>query len=359
MRFLILCLAATPALAGWKMVEPGWNHAFPRDHGSHPEFKTEWWYFTGNMKTAEGREFGWQLTFFRQGVLDPDQDFIPLSRFVTRDVKFAHFAVSDLTGRRFHFHQKLSRGAFGEAGFDDGTRLAWIEDWSCEQTGPETFRLRAAAGDTAIDLELQAQKPPVIHGESGVSRKGEGPGNASHYYSMTRLAASGSLRAAGENFPVEGMAWFDHEWMTNPLKTDQTGWNWFSLQFGDGSELMLFQLRSQNQDGTYAAGTFVDAQGRVTSLAGPDIVFEPLRQWKSPATGGSYPVEWRVAIPKLELAVAVRAALDDQELALSPIAYWEGAVRANGARGGHPLTAQGYLEMTGYAGPVAGLQGAP
>lgn len=354
MRFLLLCLAATPALAGWKTAEPGWTYAFPRDHGSHPEFQTEWWYFTGNVKAKDGREFGWQLAFFRQGVLDPDQDFIPLSRFVTRDVKFAHFAVTDLSRKQFHVFQKLSRGAFGEAGFDEGDRRAWIGDWTCEQTGPESFRLRASADGVALELALQAGLPPLIHGEAGVSRKGDG--NASHYYSLPRLAAAGFLRAGREQFAVEGSGWFDHEWMTEPLTADQAGWDWFGLQLDDGGELMLFQLRSKDAGrNAYAAGTFRDGQGRVVALARADLELTPLRWWKSPVTGGNYPVEWRLAIPKLELSIGVRAALDAQELAVFPVNYWEGAVRAEGTRQGNPVAAQGYLEMTGYAGPVTGL----
>lgn len=352
---LVLCAASSPAQ--WRVAEPGWKYEFPRDHGSHAGFKTEWWYFTGNLQAADGREFGYQLTFFRQGIARSGDDRIPLSRFVTKDVKFAHFTVSDLTGKKFHFFQKLSRGAYGEAGFGRDGRLAWIEGWRCESLGLEAFRLQAEAAGVAIDLKLEASKPAVYHGADGISRKGAAPGEASHYYSFTRLKTSGTLRLAGEEIPVSGLSWFDHEWATNQLAENQTGWDWFSLQFSDGSELMLFQLRTK--DGgrdPFSAGTFIDAAGKTTPLNVGDFVLEPAAHWKSPATAASYPVAWRLAVPVLALDIEVRAALDSQELLLQPIIYWEGAVRASGTRERRPVTAKGYLEMTGYAGPVRGMQ---
>lgn len=356
LAFGLLTLCALTAHAQWRVAEPGWKYEFPRDHGSHAGFKTEWWYFTGNLRAADGREFGYQLTFFRQGIERGGEDLIPLSRFVTREVKFAHFAVSDLAGKKFHFFQKISRGAFGEAGFADGERLAWIEGWLCGWDG-EGFQIRAADGEVALDLKLRPAKPPVFHGTDGISRKGAAAGQASHYYSFTRLETGGTLRLGGEEIPVTGESWFDHEWATNQLGDNQVGWDWFSLHFADGSELMLFQLRTK--DGgrdPFSAGTFVDAQGKTTALAEKDFLLEPTGRWKSPATGADYPVAWRIGVPSLALEVDVRAALENQELLLQPITYWEGAVRAEGTRGGQPVTAKGYLEMTGYAGPVRGMQ---
>jgi predicted secreted hydrolase len=357
MRLIAACLVAfcATAAAQWRMSEPGWQYEFPRDHGSHRDFKTEWWYFTGNLRAADGREFGYQLTFFRQGIARGD-DLIPLSRFVTRDIKFAHFTVSDLASGKFHFFQKISRGAYGEAGFGKDRRLAWIEGWSCEG-GDEGFTLRASEGDVAIDLNLRSAKPPVFHGVDGISRKGAEPGRASHYYSLTRLETSGTLRLGNEKIPVSGESWFDHEWASNQLGENQVGWDWFSLQFSDGSELMLFQLRAK--DGTrdpHSAGTFVDSQGRTTGLTAGDFTLEPAEHWKSPGNGASYPTVWRLGVKSLALDLDVRAAMENQELALQPITYWEGAVRAQGTRGGQPVQAKGYLEMTGYAGAVRGMQ---
>lgn len=352
---LLVLLSAAAVESAWRTALPGWEYGFPRDHGNHPDFKTEWWYFTGNLKAADGREFGYQLTFFRQGVMEGEH--IPLSRFVTRDVKFAHFAVSDLSAGKFHFFQKLSRGAFGEAGFDDPPRLAWIDDWVCELTGDHGFRLRAEADGVAIALELDSRKAPVFHGADGVSQKAEGAGRASHYYSLTRLATSGTVRVGGEVVPVTGWSWFDHEWATNQLEKNQVGWDWLSLQFDDGSELMLFQLR--DHDGgrdPYSSGTFVDALGVSTPIADADFTMEAGETWRSPQTGGSYPVRWKIGIPKLDLHLDVWAGQNDQELRLQPVVYWEGAIRAAGRRAGRSLTGSGYLEMTGYAGPVTGMQ---
>lgn len=353
--WLILLFTALIAQAGWRVARPGWEYTFPRDHGSHPGYKTEWWYFTGNFTVKDGREFGYQITFFRQGILDGSEDIIPLSRFVTRDVKFAHFTVTDLAQKKFHFFQKLSRGAYGEAGFDDPPRLAWIDGWTCELTGENTFSLRAAKDTVSIDLRLRAEKSPVIHGKDGISRKAEGGGRASHYYSLTRLATEGSIRIGGKEFSVTGQSWFDHEWATNQLAENQAGWDWFSLQFDDGSELMLFQLR--DKDGArdpFSSGTFIDAAGKTISIS--DFTLQPGNTWTSPVTKGRYPIAWKITVPSLALNLDLRATLKDQELRLQPVNYWEGAIRAEGTRANKPITARGYLEMTGYTGPIAGMQ---
>ena len=357
---LLLCVLALGARAEWRTAVPGWKYEFPRDHESHSEFKTEWWYFSGNLTAADGREFGYHLAFFRQGVMPPDADIIPLSHFVTSSVKFAHFAVSDISGSAFHFFQKLSRGAFGEAGFGRSPRLAWIEDWSCTLGGDGAFRIQAKAGDLALELTLKAAKPLVIHGKNGVSQKSEGEGRASHYYSFTRLQSEGVLRMAKQEFAVSGLSWFDHEWATNQLAANQVGWDWFGLQLDDGSDLMLIHFRSK--DGARdpnSAGTFVDANGVATSLSEADFTLDPVETWPSPQTKGQYPVAWKISIPRLNIRLDLRAALKDQELPLKPIAYWEGAVRAQGTAGEKNVRGSGYLEMTGYAGPVVGIQAEP
>jgi predicted secreted hydrolase len=361
MRLLIgLCLLTINVQADWRLALPGWNYQFPKDHENHPEFKTEWWYFTGNLSSADGRQFGYQLTFFRQGVLPLDSDIIPLSRFVTSSVKFAHFAVSDLSTGAFHFFQKLSRGAYGEAGFGRQPRLAWIEDWSCTLADDGSFIIKANANDLSLQLALKPAKPAVIHGRDGVSQKAQGQGRASHYYSFTRLASEGVLRIGNEEIPVSGLSWFDHEWASNQLAGNQAGWDWFSLQLDDGSDLMLFQIRTK--DGgrdPHSAGTFVDAQGVATSLEEAEFTLEPLETWSSPESGGRYPIAWRITIPRLHMRLDVSAALKKQELVLKPITYWEGAIRAEGTVGERKLMGSGYLEMTGYEGPVAGVQDQP
>ncbi|MFZ9933218.1 MAG: lipocalin-like domain-containing protein [Chthoniobacterales bacterium] len=353
-----LLLFASVALAAdgspsWQAALPGWRYEFPRDHHAHPGFKTEWWYLTGNLESDDGRRFGFQLTFFRQGVRRGAAG----SRFAVEDIKLAHFAVTDIENGRFHHAQKVSRGAFGEAGFSDGDRLAWIDEWELVTLGEGRFRIAAREKEFALALDLAAGKPPVFHGEDGVSQKSAGEGRASHYYSFTRLEARGTLELQGRAMAVRGLAWFDQEWATNQLAADQSGWDWFSLQFEDGGELMLFQIRSKGGGcDPFSHGTWIDAEGCATPVQAGDFELKPGRLWQSAETGGAYPVEWQVRIPKLGLDVAVAAAVDAQELVLRPISYWEGSVVARGTREGTATAARGYLEMTGYAGGLVGLQ---
>ncbi len=344
----LLCLAAN-----WRVAEPGWEYVFPRDHHAHREFKTEWWYFTGNLADASGRQFGYQLTFFRQGVLPVAERPAELSRFVVGDLKFAHFTVTDVAGKRFRFAQKTSRGAFGEAGFDDGDRLAWLDDWELRMDESGRFHLRAEGDGASVDLQLETTKPPVIHGEDGVSAKAATAGHASHYYSLTRLATAGQLQVGAERFAVRGESWFDHEWATNQLGPDQIGWNWLSLQLDDGRELMLYQMRlADGSPDPISSGTLVARDGASKHLTAGDFTMKPLSWWKSGKTGANYPIAWRVELPEEKLALTVRAVLENQELALLPLAYWEGAVEAEGKA----VKGRGYLELTGYAGPLRALQ---
>ena len=338
----------------WAPALPGWRYEFPRDHYAHPDFKSEWWYFTGNLAAEDGREYGFQLTFFRQGVRRGEE---AKTRFAVDDIKLAHFAITDIAGQQFRFAQKVSRGSFGDAGFSDGERIAWIDDWTLRLSGPGQFRLEAKDKDFALNLDLTSAKEPVFHGEDGVSQKSEGEGRASHYYSYTRLAAKGTVTLEGREIPVTGWSWFDQEWATNQLTENQTGWDWLSLQFEDNTELMLFQIRLK--DGgrdPFSHGTWIDAEGNTTPVKNEDFELVPGRTWRSQETGGDYPVEWKLRIPKLDVELEVSAAMDAQELVLRPISYWEGSVWARGTRQGQALRGRGYLEMTGYAGGLVGLQ---
>lgn len=348
---------ADPAAAGWRVSLPGWRYEFPRDHGNHPDFKTEWWYFTGNLTSDSGRRFGYQLTFFRQGVIPPGEAAGVRSSLVARNIAFAHFAVSDLGGGDFHFAQRITRGAFGEAGWDQGSLLAWIGDWSCERTDEHAFRLKASDETFGVDLELSSRKPPVFHGDRGASQKAEGAGRASHYYSLTRLHTDGRIRLGDTSYAVTGLSWFDHEWATNQLTEEQVGWDWFSIQFTDGTELMLFQIRTR--DGgrdPYSGGTWVGADGQTLPIKNEDFRLLPMETWKSPSTGAEYPVRWKIEIPSRGLTLDIRAAKMAQELDLPPVVYWEGAVEAEGTLGSEPLSGRGYLEMTGYGSPIVGMQ---
>jgi len=360
-RFFISGVLAVAAWASasaetpdWALSLPGWKYEFPRDHFAHSDFKTEWWYFTGNLIARDGQELGFQLTFFRQGVRRGEGTD---TRFAVDDIKLAHFAVTDVSGKEFRFAQKVSRGSFGEAGFSDGDRIAWIGDWTLRLTGPGRFRLEARDKDFALALDLASSKDPVFHGENGVSQKSAGEGRASHYYSFTRLAAEGTVTLGGREIAVKGWSWFDQEWATNQLTENQTGWDWLSLQFEDNTELMIFQIRLK--DGgrdPFSHGTWIDAEGKTVAVKNEDFELVPGRTWRSRETGGQYPVEWKLRIPKLGVEVDIAAALDAQELFLQPIAYWEGSVRARGTRNGQTVRGRGYLEMTGYAGGLVGLQ---
>ncbi len=344
------------APADWETARPGWRYDFPRDHHLHDNFKTEWWYFTGNLANAKGRPFGYELTFFRQGVRPPHERTGTTSRFVIDDLKFAHFALTDPEGKRFLFQQKTSRGSFGEAGFSEGARLAWIESWNLLLNRDGSFDLAANLTDAALQLHLVPLKSPVIHGANGLSEKAAGGGHASLYYSITRLRTTGQLQLADERFSVTGTSWFDHEWATNQLAPGQAGWNWVSAQFDDGTELMLYEMRLTNgKIDPISSGTFVRADGSVLRLTKADFEMEPTRSWKSQETKASYPIAWKIAVPREQLQFTIAPLLPNQELVLAPIIYWEGAFDLEGTRAGQKIAGRGYLELTGYAGPLREL----
>ena len=356
-RYLMALVVLGCTAADWKTAEPSRHYEFPRDHRLHEEFKTEWWYFTGNLSTTSGRRLGYQLTFFRQGIRPAAERDPALSRFVVHDLKFAHFAVTDVSGKRFLFQQKASRGAFGEAGFDDAERLAWIDSWSV-QTGPDgAFHLKADSKEAAIDLRLEATKLPAIHGEAGLSQKAASAGHASHYYSLTRLRTAGQVQIRGEAMAVSGESWFDHEWATNQLAPQQIGWDWLSVHFNDGFDLMLYQMRLESGAADPASsGTLIAPDGATTHLRSTEFRLTPTEFWTSEATGARYPTGWRVELPEQGMQLTIRAVLKNQELALLPLAYWEGAIEVNGTRAGRAIKGRGYLELTGYAGPLRELQ---
>jgi predicted secreted hydrolase len=348
-RLLAITFAIGAVSAEWKTAEPGWRYEFPRDHHAHREFKTEWWYFTGNLFDNDGR-FGYELTFFRQGI-QPAADRDPkASRFIVDDLKFAHFAISDVTGRKFQFDQKTSRGAFGEAGFDDGNRIAWIENWALTAPGGDDFDLAAETSFGALRLHLHGAKPPVVHGENGVSVKAAEGSSASHYYSIPRFEASGEILLNGKRNAVRGESWFDHEWSSSALGKSEVGWDWLSLQWDDGSELMLYRMRLANGGvEPSSSGTWIAPDGAATHLRASDFEMTPTVFWKSKADSAQYPLSWRVVLPAQRTEFTIKPALDDQELKLGAITYWEGAIDADGTRDGKPIKGRGYLELTGYA----------
>jgi predicted secreted hydrolase len=361
-RFLIFdCAAIALAVGGlgasWQTAEPGWKYEFARDHHAHREFKTEWWYFTGNLFDADGHRFGYELTFFRQGIQPAAERDPNASRFIVDDLKFAHFAISDVARQRFRFEQKTSRGAFGEAGFDDGQRLAWIDDWSLTARADGVFELITSGAAGAIHLDLRPMKSPVVHGENGVSVKAAGGVSASHYYSIPRLETTGSLTVNGNARALRGESWFDHEWSSSQLGKGQVGWDWVCVQWEDGAELMLYRMRLENgQRDSSSSGTWIAPDGTATHLRSSDFQMTPLATWKSKASSAAYPTGWRIVLPDQRLDFIVKAALEDQELKLGPIIYWEGAIDATGRRDGKTVKGRGYLELTGYAGTLGELR---
>jgi predicted secreted hydrolase len=269
-----------------------------------------------------------------------------------------HLAVSDLDGGRYRFAERLNRAGVGWAGADVDAYRVWNEDWEARLDGDGRHLLRAMDDSIGVDLALVPDKPPVEHGADGISQKGSLPGNASHYYSLTRIRTTGSIVVEGERFEVEGQSWMDHEFGTSFLEPEQRGWDWFSIQLDDGTDLMVFQIR--RDDGSRdprSSGTLVAASGEATPVRAGEFALEPGASWRSPSSGASYPVVWRVTIPNHGLDLEVRGALDDQELRTersTGVTYWEGAVDVTGARDGRPVSGRGYLEMTGYSGVSMG-----
>jgi predicted secreted hydrolase len=348
-----LLLLATAATAQYRTALPGYRYKFPQDHFNHPDFETEWWYYTGNIKSADGHRFGFELTFFRLGV---DRDVHAAGAWEVRDLYLAHLALSDLDGGKFLHAERANRAGPGIAGVSEVERRVWNGNWQASWRGDEQV-LQAIDDRFALHFTLRSAKPPVIHGENGVSQKAEGAGHASHYISFTRLDTEGEIDLGGTKFQVAGTAWMDHEFFTHQLEAEQVGWDWLSIQLQDNTELMLFHIR--RKDGgidPFSAGTFVDAHGNSMHLRKDEFTLEPAGStWNSPATGATYPLRWKISVPKLGIALESSTSLPSQELASSGglvPAYWEGAVIFTGTKGGLPINSVGYLEMTGYDRPL-------
>ena len=321
--------------------------SFPADHGPHPGFRNEWWYVTGNLDDEDGRRFGFELTIFRFA-LAPASPESP-SAWRTNQVYIAHLAITDPDGERFHVAQRYSRGALGLAGAEADPFRVWIDDWEIAQQGPsDAWRLRANDAGFGIDVSLKPLKPPALNGVDGLSQKSADPGNASYYYSITRLGTEGTVRIGEREYAVSGLSWLDREWSTSALADDQVGWDWFALQFSDGSDLMFYGLRLK--DGTQdpaSGGTYVGANGVSTHLGADDVEVTVLDTWDSPE-GGTYPSKWRLAVPRLGIKVTVTPIMAGQEL-FTTVRYWEGAVDVEGTHDAAPITGRGYVELTGYA----------
>ena len=335
-------------------VLPDYAYEFPRDHFAHPSFDSEWWYYTGNVSTASGRHFGFELTFFRRA---REIEAAEPSAWDLDQVWLAHFTITDTREERFVVDERINRSGPGIAGADASKRRIWNGNWSIGwRPGDEnrpTQVLTAMNREAALRLTLVPAKPVVIHGRDGVSRKVAGdPRAVSHYFSFTRLAAAGTVSIGGDEFTVTGLAWMDHEFFSDYPLEDKVGWDWMSIQLEDGVDLMLFGLRdASGVHGPDTTGTLVEAHGGTRRIEWGGVRLRPGRRWRSEATGAEYPVEWEVAVPGLDLRLDIRPRIDGQEVhtegGLLPV-YWEGAVFVSGEREGRPVSGVGYLEMTGY-----------
>lgn len=335
----------------FREARPGYAYRFPQDHASHDDFRTEWWYYSGALVASDGQRFGYQLAFFRSGV-DPGSR--NPSRWTVRHLYFAHFAVADLAARRHVFFEKMNRAGIGWAGARRDRLHVWNEDWSAELS-EGIHRLRARGAGYEIQLDLEPVRPPVIHGRDGVSRKGEGPGEASHYVSLTRMKTTGILTTGRRVVPVKGEGWMDHEFTSADLSPSLAGWDWLGLRLSDGSDLMIYRLRARGERSReIVSGTLVRPDGTTRHLEAGDIRLAPGETWRSPGSEAAYPVRWRVEIPAERIALDARAVFPEQELVTAEstrVTYWEGLVGVSGESRGKAVTGEGYLEMTGYARP--------
>jgi predicted secreted hydrolase len=325
---------------------------FPADFGPHPDYKSEWWYYTGNLETAEHRPFGFQLTFFRQA-LSPEspQPATPaVSQWRGHQIYSAHFTVSDIAQQQFYVDERFERGNLGLANATAQPYQVWLGAWSAQEQAPGQVKLQASQGEVNLNLLINQTLAPVLQGDQGLSIKGKEPGNASYYYSLVQQPTTGTIQIKDQTYNVTGLTWKDHEYSTSALSPGTVGWDWFSAQFENGSALMLYLLR--HEDGAIestSGGSFIAANGQVQQLTAADISVQATSQWHSPKSGGTYPAQWQVQVPKLNLTLKVTPLMANQELNTATATYWEGAVSYQGQQGDVALQGKGYVELTGYA----------
>jgi predicted secreted hydrolase len=350
----IQSLAEGEPAAGFARADGSHGWEFPRDFGAHPNYQTEWWYYTGNLESESGRRFGYQLTFFRRGLV-PSQEFAPRgSRWAANQVYMGHFALSDIQAGEHFFFERFSRGSADLAGVQVDPYQVWLENWQVVQTSEGKYQLQAAQGGIQIDLALLDLKGPILNGQEGFSLKGSGEGNASYYFSQTRLATQGTVGISGEEFLVSGLSWMDHEFSTSALSPGQVGWDWFSLQLSDGSDLMVFQIRrSDGSIDPFSSGTLVTPDGEAYHLSEGQFKIQVVNTWHSPHSDAQYPASWVLEVPSIGLILEIEPYMDDQEVNAAYV-YWEGAVGFEGTYGDKLVQGSGYVEMTGYATSMEG-----
>ncbi len=338
-------------------VTPDLSINLPADHAAHPDYKTEWWYYTGHLKGENGKKYGFQLTWFRVGLTPEEQRE---SKFGSGTFYFAHFGLTEKDDETFRHAEAISRGGeFDNAGADARVLRTWIGDWKVERLG-DMFYMSARTDTMGLSLIATPEKPVVLQGKNGYSQKGASPTNASMYYSYTRLSVAGILEIEGQPVRVEGQAWMDHEYGTSQLDENQVGWDWFSLQLDNNEEIMVYGLRQE--DGSFspnATGAYILADGTKVPLALKDYTIDVLETWKSPVSGGTYPSKWRITIPSQNMEAVVSPYVANQEMQTensARVTYWEGAVSIDATKDGEKIAGEGYVEMTGYANKLTSLQ---
>ena len=344
-------IISSEAPAGFAVVDGSRPLHFPEDLGAHEEFRTEWWYYTGNLQTSEGRHFGFELTIFRVGLLPPTVTLPTDSQWYSHSAYFAHFALSDISNEKFYAFDRYSRPGPGLAGAEGEPYHVWLEDWDIAEQTPGVYHLQATQSEIALNLTLTDEMGIVLHGENGYSRKGQAVTDASYYYSQPRLRAEGIVSVNNVQYTVSGLAWNDHEFSSSELDENQIGWDWFSLQFESGPALILFQLRERGGGiSASSSGTFITADGTPQALQKNDFALRVLQEWRSPHTGGIYPSSWEVKLQEPNCFLQVEPWMGDQEIHFPTVTYWEGAVKFEGTCQGTPVRGNGYVELTGYTG---------
>lgn len=355
----VFCVVAASAGAEWKIARPDYRWSFPEDHWARDGYKTEWWYFTGHLQSVDPpvRRFGYQFTFFKVGVL-PQRPVLD-SEWATKDVIMGHAALTDLDSGQHWFSEQVVRAVPFLGGFGPypDPLLVWSvgpagtsERWQLRWNGDGfDFSMADTAQSTGLALSTRPVKPMVFQGPKGLSKKGQGPTEASQYYSFTRLATRGAITVDGKQIAVTGLSWMDKEFGSNQLGEDKSGWDWFSLQLDDGREIMLYLLRSRSGKKDYASGTVVDAAGRVLYLGPEDWQLKATGRWASPTTNASYPAGWTLQIADIGISAVITPKIADQENAstlIPDLYYWEGSVLVESPSG--KRIGEGYVELTGY-----------
>jgi predicted secreted hydrolase len=336
---------AVVLLFAFRLALPGYEFEFPRDHGSHPDYRTEWWYYTGHLRTESGKRYGFEVTFFRVGIVS---GVAKATSWDLQHIMPAHFAITDVAAKRFRYYEKLNRASPFTADAMQGRLDVFNEGWRVSTNPDGSWKLVAAEGKDAIDLTLRSRKAPAVHGQNGISVKAQGAGFASHYYSMTRLEVAGTIN--GER--ATGQAWMDHEFGSAALRETQQGWDWFSIQLDNEAEVMLYVIR--RTDGTAdvtSSGSLITSSGDVIALHRDQMKITPLGKWKSKQSGATYPMGWRVELPRFGVTLTLQPLLREQELITkgsTHVTYWEGAVDVTGSFDGNAVRGEGYVEMTGY-----------